>query len=49
MSPILETLMSHCDSDFESSNISFNENKLGDVDLNSNGLTIAFERMEETI
>ena len=30
------TLMSRCESDFECSNSSFNENKLDGVDLNSN-------------
>ena len=38
MSPILVTLTSRCDSDFECSNISFSENILNGVDLNSNGL-----------
>ena len=38
MSPILVTLMSRCGSDFECSNIRFNENKLGGVDLNSDFL-----------
>ena len=35
---ILVMLTSRCDSDFECSNISFIEYKLGEVDLNSNGL-----------
>ena len=38
MSPILVVLTSHCDSDFECSNISFNDNKSDGVDLSSNGL-----------
>ena len=38
MSLILVTLTSHCNSDFECSNISFNENNLDGVDLNSDGL-----------
>ena len=38
MSPILVVLTSRCDSDFECSNISFNQNKLDDT---------GFERTEE--
>ena len=38
MSPILVTLTSHCDSDFERSSIGFNENRLDGVDQNSNVL-----------
>ena len=38
VSLILVTLPSCYDSDFESSNISFNENKLDGVDLNPNSL-----------
>ena len=37
MSSILVTLMSRSDSYFERSNISFYENKLDGVELNSNG------------
>ena len=47
MSPILVTLTSHVDSDFEHSNISFKENKPDGVDMNSNVLTTAFERTKE--
>ena len=36
MSPILVTLMSHSDSDFESSNVSLKENKPNGVNQNSN-------------
>ena len=38
MLPILFTLTSRSDSDFECSNISCNKNKLDGVGLNSNGL-----------
>ena len=38
MSLILVMLTSLCDSDFECSNISVNENKLDGVDLSSDGL-----------
>ena len=44
MSPILVMIKSHSDSDFERLNISFKENKLDVLDLNSNDLTTAFER-----
>ena len=44
MSPILVTFMSHSDSDFKRSNVSFKENKPDGVDLRSNGQTTAFER-----
>ena len=47
MPPILVTLTSRSDSDFERSNTSFKENKPDGVDLNSNGLTTAFERTKE--
>ena len=49
MSLILFTLMSCCDSDFVSSNISFNENKLGGIDRIMTVLTSAFERMKEKL
>ena len=39
VSPILVTLTSHSDSNFERSNISLKENKRDGVDLNSNGST----------
>ena len=38
MSPILVTLTSCCDSNFESSNVSLNENKSTGVNPNSNGI-----------
>ena len=44
MSPILVTLTSCFDSDFECLNISFNENKLEGVDLNYNGLDYCVRR-----
>ena len=47
VSPILVTLTSHSDYDFERSNISFKENKPDGVDLNSNVVTTAFERTKE--
>ena len=47
VSPILVTLTSRSDSDFKRSNISFNENKLDDIDLSSDSLTTAFERTKE--
>ena len=37
-SPILFTLTSRRDFDFECSNTSFNENRMDGVDMNSNGL-----------
>ena len=43
----LVTLTSRSDSDFERSNISFEENKLDGIDLSSNGLTTALERTKE--
>ena len=46
MSPILVTLTSRTDSDFERSNIRFKQNKQDDVDLNSNDLD-RFERAKE--
>ena len=45
--PILITLTSQNDSDFERSNISFKENKPDGIDLNSNGLTTAFEKTKD--
>ena len=47
MSPILVTLTSPSNSDFERSNISFKENKPDGVDLSSNSLTTAFESTKE--
>ena len=48
MSPILVTLTSRSDYNFERSNISLKGNKRDGVDLNSNGLYItAFERTKE--
>ena len=38
MSPILVTLTSRCDSNFECLNISFSENKMNGFDLSSNGV-----------
>ena len=40
-------LTSRCDSDFQSSKVSFNGNRLNGVDLSSNCLDTAFERTEE--
>ena len=49
VSPILITLTSRNDSNFEQSNISLQENKWNGVDLNSTGPTAAFEtRFERT-
>ena len=47
MSLILDTVTSLSDSDYERLNISFKENEPDGVDLNSNGLTTAFERTKE--
>ena len=47
MSPILVTLTSRNDSNFEQSNISLQENKWDGVDLNSTGPTAAIERTKE--
>ena len=44
MSPILVTLTSRSDSDFERSNISFKENTPDGVDMNFNGFATAFEK-----
>ena len=50
VSPILVTVTSHSDSNFERSNISLKENKRDGVDQNHNGLihaTAAFERKKK--
>ena len=47
MSPILVTLTSRCDSDFERSNISLKENKRDGVDPSSNGLEYCVLKNEE--
>ena len=49
MSPILVTLMSRSDSDFERSNISLKENKRDGVDPNSNGLDYCVRKNEGRI
>ena len=49
VSPILVTLTSHSDSNFERSNISPKENKQDGVDLNSNGLDYCVRNNEEKI
>ena len=46
MSPILVTLKSHIDSNFERSNISLKENKRDGVDLNSNLLDYCIRKNE---
>ena len=43
----LVTPTSYSDSNLEHSNVSFKENKSDGVDLNSTGLTTAFERTKE--
>ena len=47
VSPILVTLTSRSDSDFESSSVSLKENKPDGVNPNSNDITTTFERMKE--
>ena len=47
MSPILVTLTSRNDSDFENSNVSLKENKPDGVNPNSNDIDYMFERMKE--
>ena len=49
MSPILVTLTSHSDSNFERSNISLKENKRDGVDLNSNGLDYCVRKNKEKL
>ena len=49
MSPILVTLMSHSDSNFEQSNINFKENKPDGVDRTLTVSNIAFERKKEEL
>ena len=49
MSPILVTLMSRSDSNFEQSNISLKENKRDGVDLDSNGLDYCVQNNEGKI
>ena len=49
MSPILVTLTSHSDSNFELSNISLKENKRDGDDLNSNGLDYCVRKNEGKI
>ena len=49
MSLILVTLTPRSDSDFERSHISVKENKLDGVDLNTNCLTVAFDRTKEKL
>ena len=49
MSPILVTLTSRRDPDFERSNISFKENKLIGVDMNSNSLDYCVRNNEGQI
>ena len=44
MSPILVTLTSSSDSDFECPNVSLEENKLDGVDLSSNGLDYCVQK-----
>ena len=46
MSPILVTLMSRSDSNFERSNISLKENKRDGVDSNSNGFDYYIRKNE---
>ena len=46
MSPILVTFTSNSDSNFERSNISFKENKLDGVDLNSNSFFCCVRKKE---
>ena len=47
MSPILVTLTSRSDSNFERSNISLKENKRDGVDPNSDGLDYCFQKNEK--
>ena len=47
MSPIVATLTSHSDSNFERSNISRKENKRHGVDLNSNALDYCIGKTKE--
>ena len=49
MPPILVTLTSHSDPDFERSNISFQENKPDGVDSNSNGSYYCVRKKEEEL
>ena len=49
MSPILVTLTSRSDSNFERSNISLKENKRDGVDSNSNGFNYCVRKRERTI
>ena len=49
MSPILVTLMSHSDSNFECLNISLKENKRDGADLNSDGLDHCIRKNEGKI
>ena len=46
MSPILVTLTSRSDSNFERSNVSLKENKRDDFDSNSNGLGYCVRKNE---
>ena len=49
MSPILVTLMSHSDSDFERSNVSLRENKPDGVNPNSNDTYYYVQKNEGNI
>ena len=49
MSPILVTLTSNSDSDFESSNVSLKENKPDGVNPNSNDIDFYFQKNEGKI